>query len=137
MQPDERDAASLWDMLEAARTISVYVSGRTYADFQSSHLLQDAVIRQLTIPGEAAGRISEATRRELPEIPWQTVVGMRNVVVHQYDKVILERVWIALDEDLPDLARALLRATSRLEMPDEDQETAREGDSITDDPGDR
>jgi uncharacterized protein with HEPN domain len=119
MEPEERDAASLWDMLEAARTISTYLSGRSLGDFQSSPLLQDAVIRQLTVLGEAAGRVSPATQKKFPGIPWPTVIGMRNVVVHQYDKVILERIWIAVDEDLPELARALLRATQDVEPREE------------------
>ena len=118
MLPEERDAAFLWDMLEAARTIARYVAGRSYADFASSDLLQDAVIRQLTILGEAASRVSGASRSALPEIPWPSVVGMRNVVVHQYDKIVLERVWIAVEEDLPQLADALLRAVNRPESPE-------------------
>ena len=92
------------------------------------------MIRQLTILGEAASRVSDATRRGLPEIPWQTVVGMRNVVVHQYDKIVLERIWLAVEDDLPDLARVLLRAVNRLEAPDNEQLSI---ETLTDDPGNR
>ena len=70
-------------------------------------LVQDAVVRRLTIVGEAATRLSAAARRKLAGIAWQTIIGMRNVVVHQYDKVILERIWMTATDDVPRLEQVL------------------------------
>jgi uncharacterized protein with HEPN domain len=51
------------------------------------------VERQLEILGEAARRMSEAFRREHPEIPWSSIIGQRNVIAHQYDDIDLEQLW--------------------------------------------
>jgi uncharacterized protein with HEPN domain len=107
MQPEERDTASLWDMLHALRTIGEYVRGKSYAEFEDDLLVQDAVVRRLTILGEAAMRLSPERRQSLPGITWKTIIGMRNVVVHQYDKVILERIWLTATEDVPQLEQVL------------------------------
>ena len=58
--------------------------------FLTSSLLQDAVIRNLEIIGEAAKRISPSTKTQAAEIPWQLVVGMRDVLIHGYFGVDLE-----------------------------------------------
>src|SRR5688572_9149608 len=107
MRPDERDTASLWDMLYSLRTIGEYVRGKSYAEFEGDLLVQDAVVRRLTVIGEAATRLSPEARRKLAGIAWQTIIGMRNVVVHQYDKVILERIWMTATDDVPRLEQVL------------------------------
>lgn len=65
--------------------------------------LQDAVIRRLEIIGEAARRVSDAKRQEWSHLPWQQMIGMRNIVIHKYDDVDLIAVWDTVMNDLPDL----------------------------------
>jgi uncharacterized protein with HEPN domain len=94
MQPPESpDLAHLWDMRSALRTIESYVAQVGESGFRTYGMAQDAIIRQLTVPGEAAARVSMATRTTHAQVPWKRVVGLRNVVVHQYDKVSLDELW--------------------------------------------
>ncbi|MFP4502786.1 MAG: DUF86 domain-containing protein, partial [Candidatus Hydrogenedentota bacterium] len=89
MRPDERDAAHLWDMLDAARAVGEFVGDRRREEFlapgREAEMRRLAVERKLEILGEAARRVSEELRRGHPEIPWTDIVGLRNVISHQYD----------------------------------------------------
>ena len=75
--------------------------------FLQEDMVQDAVIRNLEIIGEAAKRISEDYRAAHPEIPWRALAGLRDVLIHQYEGVELERVWVIVEKDLPPLKRAI------------------------------
>ncbi len=82
MRPDERDAANLLDMLEAAEKVRRFVQGKTQEAFSADEVLRDAVERNVEIIGEAARKVSEAFRNEHPEIPWRKMIAQRNVLVH-------------------------------------------------------
>ncbi len=112
MQPEKRIAAHLWDMCEAMRRLARYIDERTYQDLLDNELLEDGVIRQLTVLGEAAGRVSDSFRKHHPEIRWSSIVGLRNVITHQYDRVNLQELWLVATEHVPrllDQVEALLR----------------------------
>ena len=98
-----RDQAYLLDIVLAARRACQYLEGLTWEDFRRSELHQDAVMRPLGIIGEAAGRVSQETKEEHPEIPWQQMIGMRNRLVHEYFRVDLATVWETIKTDLPPL----------------------------------
>jgi uncharacterized protein with HEPN domain len=102
-----RDDVYLLDILVAARLALQYVSGKTRERFLGDVQLQDAVIRRLAVIGEAARRVSEATRLAHPSLPWHEMIGMRNIVVHEYDDVDLNVVWDAVARDLKPLVNAL------------------------------
>ena len=70
MQPDQRDVAYLWDMLDAARTVEQLSSGLDFTQYSKDRRTQLAVERSLEIIGEAAGRVSDLFRNAHPEIPW-------------------------------------------------------------------
>ncbi|MEW5928210.1 MAG: HepT-like ribonuclease domain-containing protein [Gemmatimonadota bacterium] len=102
-------------MSRALRKIVRYSAGKSLEALQDDEVLTDALIRQFTVLGEAAARISSALRSQHPEIPWRQIVGLRNVVVHQYDRVDLQALWDAVHEDVPRLVtsvEALLPAAS-------------------------
>ena len=107
MRPEERDPAHLWDMLESARAVLRFTKGVSAEHFATDRLLQRAVEREIEIIGEAASRISEALRAAHPEIPWRTIVGQRNVLIHDYGDVDHERVWLVVTEHLPRLIAGL------------------------------
>ena len=94
-------------MRNALLAIQAYVAEVGEIGFRRSGMAQDAIIRQLTVLGEAAARVSEPGRGQHREIPWTRVVGLRNVVVHQYDRVSIDELWAILDDDCPRLARYL------------------------------
>lgn len=88
-----RDTEYLLDILEAAKLASAYVEGKTREQFFKDSQCQDAVIRRLEIIGEAARRISGETKAKLPDLPWQGMIRMRNLMIHEYDSVDLAIVW--------------------------------------------
>ena len=98
-----RDAVSLLDMLKAARKVVEYATGLDESSFIANSRDQDAILRQLTIVGEAAKRVSEEFRTRHPDIPWRRVAGFRDVVVHDYFKVDLQEVWRIVQGDVPPL----------------------------------
>jgi uncharacterized protein with HEPN domain len=104
-----RDPAWILDMLQAAQKVLEYAIGLTETSFLASSRDQDAIVRQLTILGEAAKRVSPDFRNEHPEIPWKKIAGTRDVIVHDYFHVDSEKVWRIVQEDLPDLIKALVR----------------------------
>ena len=102
-----RDDAWLLDMLQSARKASDYASGLSENQFMADSLRQDAILRQLTILGEACKKISNERRAAHPEIPWRKVAGFRDVVVHDYFGVDLKEVWRIVKDDLPGLVKLL------------------------------
>ena len=105
-----RDREFMTDILEAARLAISYVKGKTLEEFLTDVECQDAVIRRLEIIGEAARRISDETQSRLPELPWSSMTGMRNVLIHEYDGVDLMVVWDAVMSNLPPLVCQVERA---------------------------
>ena len=98
----ERDeSVYLRHVIDASERISEYLKGVTRTRFESSHLLQDGIIRQLEIIGEAIKRVSTDLRVGYPEIPWQDIAGMRDKLIHDYFGVDLETVWITARDDIP------------------------------------
>jgi len=99
----DRDRAYFLDILESARLALTYVQGLTEADFLADVQCQDSVIRRLEIIGEAARRLSLQTRAAHPDIPWHEIIGMRNLMIHDYDDLDLETVWDTVQRDVPRL----------------------------------
>jgi len=69
---------------------------------------QDAVIRNFEVIGEAIKRLSVATRNKRPEADWKGFIGFRDILIHQYDKVIVEEIWETIKTDLPILKNAIV-----------------------------
>jgi uncharacterized protein with HEPN domain len=105
------DEAFVGDILTAAASIRDYIYDVTEDDFLAngtqSALLRDGVIRQVGIVGEAASKLSPVFRTAHTSIPWRQIIGMRNIVVHQYWEVDLDVVWEVATQDIPALVREL------------------------------
>lgn len=84
--------------------------------FHRDDMVQDAVIRNLEIIGEAAKRIDEDYRAACPDIPWRALAGLRDVLIHQYEGVDIGRVWAIVEKDLPPLKQAIADLLPPLEQ---------------------
>jgi len=107
MQPETRDAAYLWDMLQAARDILNFTAGVSIEQFSKDKKTRFAVERQLLAIGEAANRVSKSFQNEHAEIPWRQVVGQRNVLAHEYGEILVERIWLVAKDNIPKLVEVL------------------------------
>lgn len=103
MPPLDRDVSYLWDMREAAQLALEFTRGESLASFSQDKKLRSAVERQLEIIGEAARRVSIDFQDSHPEIPWRNVIGLRNILIHEYGEVKVDRVWFIVTNNLGDL----------------------------------
>ena len=71
--------------------------------FMHSTLIQDAVRCNLQTIGQSVSRLSETLRKAHPEIDWRSIIGLRNVLVHDYLGINLERIWDIIERDVPHL----------------------------------
>ena len=107
MAPEERDAALLLDLLTAAREIEGFLGGADLHRFQSDRLLRYAVERQLIVIGEAVRRLSDSFKAGTPGVPWKAIVGLRNILAHEYGEILAERVWLVASRDIANLIENL------------------------------
>jgi len=103
-----RDPVYLLDIVQESELIRQFVQGIDQDIFNEDLLRQRAVERSLTIIGEAARRLSDEFRGSHPEIPWKKIVGMRNVLMHDYDAIRLDIVWEVIQTDLPALVSLIV-----------------------------
>jgi uncharacterized protein with HEPN domain len=103
----QRDQACLLDMLLAARRARRHVAPLDRRAFEVDEKAQDAAVLCLIVIGEAASRTGPHAKDLLPQIDWRRVVGMRNILVHDYGGIDLGEVWRTLDDDLPRLIAQL------------------------------
>jgi uncharacterized protein with HEPN domain len=121
-----RDPAYLLDILNHARLIQSLTHQVTEADFNLNIEKQLAIKHALTLIGEASRRLSEALQQSRPDIPWADMIGLRNVLVHRYDEIALDRLWRIIQVSIPDLI-AKIAPLIPPEAPTQTDETA-EGD---------
>ncbi len=110
------DAIYLDHILECLDWISRYVEPGEDAFFLDRKT-QSAVLRELQTLAESTQRLSEAVKKGHPEVPWQDIAGFRNVLVHDYLGIRLDRVWDIISKDLPplrDSIQAIRRETDTL-----------------------
>jgi uncharacterized protein with HEPN domain len=105
MKRDE--SVYLRHILDAISKIESYLQGITETAFSEQSLIQDGVIRQLEIIGEAVKRVPDHLRNQQPHIPWQDIAGMRDKLIHDYFGVDMEKVWLTAQDDLAGLKSAV------------------------------
>jgi uncharacterized protein with HEPN domain len=93
----------LLDILDAMGRIASYVEGMSYEDFLVDRRTQDAVIRNIEIIGEAARSLPADFTERHEDVPWSDIIGMRNILVHQYFGILPEVVWDVIKNELPAL----------------------------------
>jgi len=107
MPPEPKDMARLWDMLDAARTAVEFTKGLRFEDFLKDRKTRHAFETSLDIIGEAARCVSPETRQDLPGIPWRAMIGLRNVLAHEYGDIRYEVLWAIVRDKLGPLIQQL------------------------------
>lgn len=107
MQPEQKDAALLWDIKQAAEDIIDFVKGMQADQFESNKVVRYAVERQILVIGEAAKNISDSLKKDHPEIPWSAIIGQRNIIAHEYGDILVERIWLLAVEHIPELLKQI------------------------------
>ena len=112
---DNRDAAYVWDMLQAGEEIEDMLGEYDLAAFLDNRMLVRAIERSLEIIGEAARRVSDGFRVAHAEIPWRQVIGQRNILAHEYGQIDHELLFRTASEDIPVLCETLRQIVSDLD----------------------
>jgi uncharacterized protein with HEPN domain len=101
------EAARLWDMLTYAREIAGTVADLTFQGYTADSDRRMATERRLEIIGEAARNVSREFQEAHPEIPWRQIIGLRNVLAHEYGEIRHERIFRIATNQIPALISAL------------------------------
>jgi len=103
----ERDRVLANHILDAADAIESFIVDVSIVDFAESDLLQSAVVKKFEIIGEAASKLSTEFQQIHSELPWKDIIGMRNVLIHDYMGIDYEGVWDTAKQHIPVLKTAL------------------------------
>ena len=103
MQPEDRDPAYLWDMLQAAKEVETMLEGYDLSAFLADIVILRAIERSVEIIGEAARCVSPTYQKSQPQIPWREIIGQRNIIAHEYGQIDHELLYKTAIEDIPEL----------------------------------
>jgi uncharacterized protein with HEPN domain len=103
MQPEDRDPAYLWDMLQAATEIDTMLKDYDLPAFLADRVMLRAIERSVEIIGEAARHVSATYQAKHPEIPWREIIGQRNILAHEYGQIDHELLYKTAKGDVPAL----------------------------------
>lgn len=101
------DAVYLKHISDAIAQIEVYVQDVEYEAFLANRMMQDAVIRQVEIIGEATKGLSNELREKHSKVPWKQMAGMRDKLIHDYLGVDIDSVWDTIINDIPLLKKKI------------------------------
>jgi len=101
---DPRDQVRLQHLADALKSAIRFAQGRQRGDLDTDEMLLFALVRAIEIAGEAASQVTAETRAQLPDLPWASIIGMRNRLVHAYFDINRDILWTTVAEAAPPLA---------------------------------
>jgi len=105
------NAVYIEHMLECIQRIDEYVISKEH--FYNTHIVQDAVVRNLQVMAESSQRLAEDIKLKYPEVPWKQIAGFRNILVHDYLGIDLDMIWSVIEQELSSLEKVLTRIDKR------------------------
>jgi uncharacterized protein with HEPN domain len=106
----------LKDILEAMETVEKFVEDMNFEQFKNNDLVSSAVIRKFEIIGEATRNIPQEIKKKYPDIPWKTMVGFRDKLIHFYFGIKYDIVWETIKSKLPELKEKIKKILEQLEV---------------------
>jgi uncharacterized protein with HEPN domain len=110
----------LEDLRQAIARIRQYTAGLTYAEFIKDEKTMDAVLRNLEVIGEAARNIPEELRGRYPDVEWHRMIGLRNIISHEYFGVDMQIIWEVATRNVPETEPLVADMLDRLSHEPED-----------------
>lgn len=101
------DSIRMWHILDAAEEALSFVKNKGRSDFDADRMLVLSIVKLVEMIGETASKVTKESRDNHPEIPWSSIVAMKNRLIHVYYDIDLDRVWDTITDDLPPLVAAL------------------------------
>jgi uncharacterized protein with HEPN domain len=101
------DLTFIGDVLDAIKCIEGYLRGVDKDAFEENRMMQDAIMHQIEIIGEASNRISDEFQDKYPDLPWMQMRAIRNKIVHDYREVNLSVIWDTAKNNLPSLKKQI------------------------------
>ena len=95
----------LQDMILSMNRIAEYMGSKTYDEFRRNYLVVDAIVRNFEIIGEAAKNVPEEIKSSYPKVPWKKMIGLRNLISHEYFGLDYEMLWKVATESIPENKR--------------------------------
>jgi len=103
MKGEAGDKQRLLHILEAISEIESYIANSSFETFLENSMMRFASIKQIEIIGEAANYISEETKIKFNKTEWRQLIGMRNILIHEYFGVDNHLIWQVITDDIPEL----------------------------------
>lgn len=100
------------DILESMELIGAYIKNVSYKKFEEDIGIQDKILRRLEIIGEAATKLSSEFIKKYSKIPWKQMIGLRNIIIHEYSSVNLEEIWRIVTVDLSETKKSIEKLRS-------------------------
>jgi len=107
MPLNDKDKSYLWDIYQATKEILEFIDGISFNKFCETKMIRYAIERQLLVIGEAANHISEDLKKTEPDIPWEKIIGMRNIIAHEYGEILEERIWTTAKDHIKPLLESI------------------------------
>jgi uncharacterized protein with HEPN domain len=107
MPPNERDMSYLWDMRKYALEIKEIINGVPHTRFIENKTIRYAIERLLLIIGEAANHVSREFKEQHSNIEWAQIIGLRNILAHEYGEVKIDKIYLAATKSIPALLEHL------------------------------
>ena len=103
------------DIIQAMRKIEKYSQGLNYDSFVNNDMVIDAMLRNIEVIGEAAAQIPDTIKQQYSHIPWKKIIGLRNIVIHEYFGVDLDNIWKIVTENIPEAKQRLVEMFDELD----------------------